>query len=196
MSFFAAGRQNGAMNLTGQQTLPVSQDEAWAALNDTAMLQAAVPGCEAITPAGERAFDVLMAVSIGPVKAKFKGKLQLSDLLPPLSYRLSFEGSGGAAGHGKGQARVTLEALAPNETRLSYEVTASVGGKLAQIGSRLVDLAAQKLAEDFFARLRAELVARHPPTQAAAEPEPEAASSPAPPRWLSRLRDWLRRLLG
>lgn len=181
------------MNLTGQQTLPVSQAQAWAALNDTAMLQAAVPGCEAITPAGDNAFDVLMAVSIGPVKAKFKGRLQLSDLEPPQRYRLSFEGSGGAAGHGKGQALVALEALAPQQTRLSYEVSASVGGKLAQIGSRLVDLAAQKLAEDFFARFQAALLERHPPPVADAEPAPAPAT---PPGLLHRLRNWLRRLLG
>jgi carbon monoxide dehydrogenase subunit G len=182
------------MNLTGQQTLPVSQAEAWAALNDTAMLQAAVPGCEAITPAGEQAFDVLMAVSIGPVKARFKGRLQLADLDPPQGYRLSFEGSGGAAGHGKGQALVALRPLSANETQLSYDVTASVGGKLAQIGSRLVDLAAQKLAEDFFARLQAALAERHPPPAAA--PAPAPAPAVLSPGRLQRLRAWLRRLFG
>ncbi|MBL8278044.1 MAG: carbon monoxide dehydrogenase subunit G [Pelomonas sp.] len=187
------------MNLTGQQLLPVTQAQAWAALNDTAMLQAAVPGCEAITPAGENAFDVLMAVSIGPVKAKFKGKLLLADLDPPQGYRLSFEGSGGAAGHGKGQAQVTLLALGPQETELRYEVTASVGGKLAQIGSRLVDAAAQKLAEDFFARFRAALIERHPPAPAAAlaSTVPPAPAEP-PPRagLLARLLAWLRRRAG
>ena len=183
------------MNLTGQQTLPVTQAQAWAALNDTAMLQAAVPGCESITPAGDNAFDVVMAVSIGPVKARFKGKLALSDLDPPNGYRLGFEGSGGAAGHGKGQAAVTLQALSPQQTRLDYEVTASVGGKLAQIGSRLVDMAAQKLAEDFFERFRAALIERHP----AAAPAPSPAPQPAPAVALGpgrRLLAWLRRLFG
>jgi len=181
------------MNLTGQQTLPVTQAQAWAALNDTAMLQAAVPGCEAITPAGDNAFDVAMAVSIGPVKARFKGKLQLSDLNPPQSYRLGFEGSGGPAGHGRGQATVSLTALSAQETQLDYEVTASVGGKLAQIGSRLVDAAAQKLAEDFFARFKAELLERHPPPAQA----PAAASEPpSPAGFWQRLRAWLRRLAG
>ena len=178
------------MNLTGQQHLPVSQAQAWAALNDTAVLQAAVPGCEAITPTGDNAFDVLMAVSIGPVKARFKGRLQLSELTPPQSYRIGFEGSGGAAGHGKGQAFVQLQAVSPRETVLSYEVMASVGGKLAQIGSRLVDAAAQKLAEDFFARLQAALVQQQ---------QPAAAQEPAPParRGLTqRLRAWLRRWFG
>lgn len=181
------------MNLTGQQILPVSQDEAWAALNDTAMLQAAVPGCEAITPAGDNAFDVLMAVSIGPVKAKFKGRLQLADLDPPRGYRLGFEGSGGAAGHAKGQAMVTLEALSAQQTRLGYDVTASVGGKLAQVGSRLVDAAAQKLAEDFFARFQAALAQRHP-LPLTTEPVPAAPATP-PTAW-RRLLDWLRRRLG
>ena len=180
------------MHMTGQQTLPVSQADAWAALNDTAMLQAALPGCEAITPAGDQAFEVLMAVSIGPVKARFKGRLQLSDLNPPQSYRLSFEGSGGPAGHGKGQALVQLQAVPSGETVLSYDATASVGGKLAQIGSRLVDAAAQKIAEDFFARFQAALRQRHPPAPSAAPP----VSSPAPqPGALQRFRAWLRRLL-
>lgn len=181
------------MQITGQQTLPVSQAQAWAALNDTAMLQAALPGCEAITPAGDQAFDVLMAVSVGPVKARFKGRLQLSELDPPQSYRLGFEGSGGPAGHGKGQAAVRLTALSDTETRLDYDVTASVGGKLAQIGSRLVDAAAQKLTEEFFARFKAALVERHPP------PAAEAAASPPPPTptgWWARLRAWLARLRG
>ena len=181
------------MHLTGQQTLPVAQALAWAALNDTAMLQAALPGCESIAPAGDNAFDVLMAVAVGPVKAKFKGRLQLSDLDPPRAYRLSFEGSGGTAGHGKGQAAVQLQALSPGETQLSYEVTASVGGKIAQIGSRLVDLAAQKLAEDFFARFRAALLERHPPAVAPAGATPMVAARTG---WLARLSAWLRRILG
>ena len=173
----------------------MNQAQAGAALNDIAVLQAAVPGCESIAPAGDNAFDVLMAVSIGPVKAKFKGRLQLSNLDPPNGYRLAFEGSGGAAGHGKGQAVVKLEALSPQQTRLGYEASASVGGKLAQIGSRLVDLAAQKLAEDFFARFTAALAERHPataPAVARAAPAP-APARPPPHR---RLLAGLRRLLA
>lgn len=180
------------MNLTGQQHLPVTQAQAWAALNDTAVLQAAVLGCEALTPVGDNGFELLMTVSVGPLKARFKGRLQLSELSPPQSYRISFEGSGGGAGHGKGQALVQLQAVSPHETVLSYDVTASVGGKLAQIGSRLVDLAAQKMAEDFFARLQAALLERHPP--AAAAPHPPAPAERR--RALQRLRAWLRRLFG
>jgi carbon monoxide dehydrogenase subunit G len=181
------------MNLTGQQTLPVTQAQAWAALNDTEMLKAAIAGCEAITATGEHAYEVLMNVSIGPVKAKFKGKLGLSDLQPPSSYRLSFEGAGGPAGHGKGQAAVRLEARTATETVLHYEVSASVGGKLAQIGSRLVDMAAQKMAEDFFARFKAALLERHPPAVAAAPGAPAAA---APAGLWARLRAWLAGLFG
>lgn len=180
------------MNLTGQQTLPVSQADAWAALNDTAILQAAVPGCEAITPAGRHAFDVRMAVSIGPLKARFKAKLRLADLDPPKGYRLRFEGSGGAAGHGKGQALVALRPLSAHRTQLSYDVTASMGGKFAQIGAGLVDLVAQKLAEDFFARLQAALAELHPRPATAPAPAPAALS----PDRLQRLRGWLRRLFA
>ena len=177
------------MNLIGQQHLPVSQAKAWAALNDTAMLQAAVPGCEAFTPTGHNAFELLMAVSVGPLKARFKGQLQLSELTPPQSYRISFEGSGGAAGHGKGQALVQLQAVAPHDTVLSYDVTASVGGKLAQISTGLVDLAAQKMAEEFFARLQAALAGHAPPATA-------SSIASAERRALQRLRAWLRRWLG
>ncbi len=147
------------MNLTGQQHLPVSQARAWAALNDTVLLQAALPGCEAITAVGDNAFDVLMTVAVGPVKAQFQGRLQLSELTPPQSYRLSFEGAGDAVGHGKGEALVQLQAVAARDTVLSYDVTASVGGALALIGALLVDSASQQLAEDFFARLNAALAA-------------------------------------
>lgn len=179
------------MKLSGQQTLPVAQALAWAALNDVALLQAAVPGCEALTPAAEPdTYDVLIAVAVGPVKAKFKGRLQLSDLQPPSSYRLAFDGSGGAAGHGKGRADVRLEALGAAETLLSYDVEASVGGRLAQVGSRLVDLAAQKLAEDFFARFRAALLERHPAPRAEVTPPPAPATRPS--LW-ARLLGWLFR---
>ena len=113
------------------------------------MLKASVPGCEAIDPIGENQYQVLMVARVGPVSAKFKGKLTLSDIKPPDSYSLSFEGQGGPAGFAKGGAQVRL-APEGDSTRLSYDVKASVGGKLAQIGSRLVDAAAKKVADDFF----------------------------------------------
>jgi carbon monoxide dehydrogenase subunit G len=137
------------MEMTGEQLIPASQQETWNALNDPEILKACVPGCEAIDPVAQNEFQVAMVARVGPVSAKFKGKLSLSDLDPPNSYSIAFEGQGGAAGFGKGSARVTL-ATQDGGTRLGYTVNASVGGKLAQIGSRLVDAAARKIADDFF----------------------------------------------
>jgi uncharacterized protein len=150
------------MKLSNQQTLPVSQAVAWQALNDTTLLQAAIPGCESLTALGDDQYEVQLKAALGPVKAKFKGKLQLADLDPPKAYTLHFEGQGGVAGHGKGSAQVRLEAVGPDETTLHYTAQASVGGKLAQIGSRLIDMAAQKMANEFFEKFTALLSERQP----------------------------------
>ena len=179
------------MQLTNQQTLPVSQAQAWEALNDTTLLQQAIPGCEGLTPIGENQYEVLITAAIGPVKAKFKGKLQLENLQPPTSYTLRFEGQGGAAGHGKGNAEIRLEATGPHTTVLHYTAQATVGGKIAQIGSRLVDMAAQKMATDFFETFNVRLQARFPPA-AAVLPAP----APPPQGLMARLLGWLKRLLG
>ena len=138
------------MQLTGEQTLPVGQQAAWEALNDTALLKASIPGCESIEPAGaDGTYDVVMVAAVGPVKAKFKGTLTLADLEPPNAYTLRFEGNGGVAGFGKGSAKVRLSP-ADGGTRLDYDADASVGGKIAQVGSRLIDMAAKKIANNFF----------------------------------------------
>lgn len=137
------------MEMSGEQLVPASQADVWAALNDPEILKACVPGCEAIDRLSDTEYQVLMVARVGPVSAKFKGKLALSDLRPPHSYALAFEGQGGAAGFGKGSAKVRLDA-GHQHTKLSYDVKASVGGKLAQIGSRLIDAAAKKIADDFF----------------------------------------------
>jgi carbon monoxide dehydrogenase subunit G len=137
------------MEMKGEQLVPASQQETWNALNDPQVLKACVPGCESIDPAGDNAYQVLMVARVGPVSAKFKGKLTLSDILPPESYSIAFEGQGGAAGFAKGGAQVKLVAEG-SQTRLVYQAKANVGGKLAQIGSRLVDAAAKKVADDFF----------------------------------------------
>jgi len=185
------------MNLTGQETLPVTQAQAWAALNDTEMLKASISGCESLTAVGENPtepeYEALLTVAIGPVKAKFKGRLKLSDLQAPNRYQLAFEGSGGAAGHGKGVAQVRLESSAPEAapTQLHYEVQASVGGKIAQIGSRLVDMAAQKMAADFFAAFNAALQAKYPAAQLETAP-PVAKPKSA---W-QKLLDWYLGWLG
>jgi len=137
------------MEMSGEQLIPASQQAVWNALNDPQILKACVPGCEAITPSGDNEYQVLMVARVGPVSAKFKGKLTLSDIKPPQSYALAFEGQGGAAGFAKGGAQVRLSTQGMT-TKLAYDVKASVGGKLAQIGSRLVDAAARKVADDFF----------------------------------------------
>ncbi|HEV8691201.1 MAG TPA: carbon monoxide dehydrogenase subunit G [Ideonella sp.] len=176
------------MDLTSQQALPVAQKLAWEALNDIAMLQAAIPGCESITPGEANQYELAIMAAVGPVKARFKGKLRLEDLQPPTSYTIHFEGQGGAAGHGKGHATVRLEPNGPNETVLHYTAHATVGGKIAQIGSRLVDMAAQKMAADFFANFTQALSAKY----SVAPPAPAAAS----PGMLARFLTWLRRVLG
>jgi carbon monoxide dehydrogenase subunit G len=137
------------MEMSGEQLIPASQRETWNALNDPEVLKACVPGCESIDRLADNEYQVLMVARVGPVSAKFKGKLTLSDVKPPDSYSIAFEGQGGPAGFAKGGAHVTLSPQ-ESQTRLAYDVKASVGGKLAQIGSRLVDAAAKKVADDFF----------------------------------------------
>lgn len=137
------------MEMTGEQQIPVPQQTVWQALNDLAVLKACIPGCESIVATGDNQFDVALTAKVGPVSAKFKGKLTLSNLDPPNGYSLTFEGQGGVAGFAKGGAQVTLVPDG-SATRLGYSVKANVGGKLAQIGSRLIDGAARKLADQFF----------------------------------------------
>lgn len=153
------------MEMTGEQRIPVPQQRVWEALNDPEILRACIAGCETITRVSDVEYKVVMTAAVGPVKARFNGRLVLGDLNPPDSYSLSFEGSGGAAGFGKGAARV---ALAPDGkgTLLTYKATATVGGKLAQIGSRLIDGVARKMADDFFMKFNATVA------PAAAQPEP------------------------
>lgn len=179
------------MQLSSEQILPASQARAWAALNDTEILQQCIPGCESIAPAGENQYQLAMTAAIGPVKARFTGKMRLEDIQAPNSYTIHFEGQGGAAGHGKGSAQVVLVAIDDSQTRLTYSVQAQVGGKIAQVGSRLIDMAAQKLANDFFSAFGARL---------AAEAAPVSADAPATddgrPGWWERVVAWLRRLWG
>jgi len=149
------------MEMLGNRRLGVTQQQAWEALNDPETLKKCIPGCDKFELTGENQYTVALAVKVGPVSAKFNGKVSLADIEPPNSYKLSFEGQGGAAGFAKGNAKVSL---APAEngaaTTLSYTVNAQVGGKIAQLGSRLVDGAAQKLADDFFARFSEAVAAK------------------------------------
>jgi len=148
------------MEMNGEQRIPASQQQTWDALNDPEVLKACVPGCESIEKLSDTDFQVLMTARVGPVSAKFKGKLTLSDLDPPRAYAIAFDGQGGVAGFGKGGAKVRLEPEG-DETLLRYDVKASVGGKLAQIGSRLVDAAARKIANDFFNAFNEHVASRH-----------------------------------
>ncbi len=137
------------MNLNGEVRIPAPRARVWEALNDSRILKAAIPGCEEIIQISATELEAAVVAKVGPVKAKFKGRITLSELDPPNSYVISGEGTGGAAGFAKGSANVTLEDDGEG-TLLRYEVNAQVGGKLVQIGSRLIDAAAKKLARDFF----------------------------------------------
>jgi carbon monoxide dehydrogenase subunit G len=149
------------MEMNGEQRIPLSQQRVWEALNDPAILKACIPGCESIERVADNQYKVAMTAAVGPVKAKFTGKLMLADLDPPHAYSLAFEGSGGAAGFGKGSAQVRLAPDASG-TLLTYKATASVGGKLAQIGSRLIDGVARKMADDFFERFNKAVTSAEP----------------------------------
>lgn len=149
------------MEWQGEQLIPQRQDKVWQALNDPEILKACINGCEAIEAVSADEYKVVVAAAVGPVKARFNGKLLLRDVVPPDSYALTFQGNGGAAGFGKGDASVKL-AAEPGGTRLSYAVKVQVGGKLAQIGSRLIDGVGRKIAEDFFMALN-ERLGEQPP---------------------------------
>lgn len=137
------------MEMTGEQLVPLPQDETWRALNDTAILKECIPGCESMEKTADNEYQLTMTAKVGPVSAKFKGKMTLAEINAPDSYKLMFEGQGGVAGFAKGQAEVHL-APENDATRLRYAVKAMVGGKLAQVGSRLIDGVARKTAEQFF----------------------------------------------
>ena len=179
------------MELKGERVLPASRETAWALLNDSEVLRACVPGCESMTASGANSYEVVMTAAIGPVKARFKGKLSVRDIEPPRSYRLAFEGQSPQAGFARGEARVELEELAGRQTRLIYNATAQIGGKLVQIGARLIDAAAAATAERFFESFAAQLAARttHGGAGAAAPATPVAR-----PGFFSWLKSFLRHL--
>ena len=160
------------MQMTGQYRITAPREAVWDALNDVEILRACIPGVEEIEKTSDTAFTAKVRAKVGPVSARFAGAVTLSDLDPPKGYTISGEGKGGAAGFAKGGAKVRLEEDG-EATLLSYDVDAQVGGKLAQIGSRLINGTAKKMADDFFARF-AETVGG--PAEAA---EPAPAATPA-----------------
>jgi carbon monoxide dehydrogenase subunit G len=136
--------------MNDNQRIPASKEAVWAALNDPAILKQCIPGCQSLEMSTPTEMTATVVFKVGPVKATFGGKVTLSDLDPPNSYRISGEGSGGVAGFAKGSAVVRLEAEGPEVTMLHYDVDAQIGGKLAQLGARLIDSTAKKLAGEFF----------------------------------------------
>jgi carbon monoxide dehydrogenase subunit G len=163
------------MELTGEQTIPAPRERVWTALNDPEILKRCIPGCQDIQKLSDTELTAKVGLAVGPVKATFNGRVTLSDLDPPNGYKISGEGQGGVAGFGRGSAVVRLSDD-PAGTKLSYSADAAVGGKLAQIGSRLVEATARKLADEFFTRFAAEF----PPPPPAAAPQPEPAVVEAP----------------
>ena len=146
------------MELNGAFTLAASPDKVWRALNDPEVLQRCIPGCESLTQIGEDELEAKISAKIGPVKARFETVLTLSEIDPPNAYTLSGQGKGGAAGFAKGSARIELASV-EERTELTYVVEMQVGGKLAQIGSRLVSGAARKIADQFFTAFNEEMAA-------------------------------------
>jgi carbon monoxide dehydrogenase subunit G len=170
------------MDMNGSQRIEASREVVYAALNDVDILRQCIPGCETIEKTSDTDMVAKVTLRIGPVKASFAGTVTLSDLDPPNGYRISGEGSGGMAGFAKGGADVTLEPDG-DATVLHYTVKAEIGGKLAQMGSRLIDSTAKKLAGDFFAKF-SEVVAKPPVVD---EPVEEPVAEPAAKGWMSRI---------
>ncbi len=208
-----------ATTMSGEATLPAARPKIWALLNDPEVLKASIPGCESLEKAGENGYSAVAKVKIGPVAATFKGTVQLTDIVPNEGYTISGEGSGGMAGFAKGGAKVKLSDAEGGGTVLRYDVEAQVGGKIAQLGSRLIDGVAKGMADKFFANFaeaaaKAEAASPTPvaaaaPAAATPAPSPQPAPQPAPaqsaaPRvtaqapqptkksWFRRILEWLK----
>jgi uncharacterized protein len=164
------------MYLTGEYRLPLPRAAVWDGLNDPEVLKRCIPGCEELVKNGDTEFAAKVALKIGPMSAKFSGKVTLSDIDPPKGYKIAGEGQGGVAGFGKGSAVVTLDEDGPDATILRYTADSQVGGKMAQLGSRLIDATARKLADDFFGKFAAAMGERAGPQA----PSAAEAASPAP----------------
>jgi carbon monoxide dehydrogenase subunit G len=161
------------MEIIGKQVIPVPRDVVWAALNNPEVLKACLPGCESVELTAPNEFKVAIKTVIGPLRARFQGSLRMSEVDAPSSCLMHFEGQGGAVGFGKGSANVALRDT-PEGTELAYEARAQVGGKLAQVGSRLIDSVAKKMTDDFFKAFRLQLV----PAEAAPDSAKDKAAAP------------------
>ena len=172
------------MELTNTRIVPAPPSVVWASLNDPAILKECLPGCESLERAGDNAFQAVMATRVGPVSARFTGRVTMSDIDPPNAYTLHFEGQGGAAGFARGEARITLAPEGERQTSLHYAAKAQVGGKLAQIGSRLVDGAAAKMTDDFFTRFVERVGAAAGGAPAASVPATTGLAPPGGSAWI------------
>ena len=168
------------MEMQGSRRIAAPRAMVWAALNDAEVLKASIPGCQELTGSPEDGFAAVVKQKVGPVSATFQGKVTLADVVPLTSYTIAGEGKGGAAGFARGGAAVTL-ADDGDGTLLSYDVKATVGGKLAQLGSRLIDGFAKKMADSFFDNFRAAI---EPPAEPATD---EAAADAKQPGWFGRM---------
>jgi carbon monoxide dehydrogenase subunit G len=185
------------MEIKGEYRIAAPREKVFAALNDQGVLQACIPGCESLEKTSDTEMKAKVRMRIGPVSASFTGKVTLSDIDPPNGYRISGEGQGGAAGFAKGGAVVALREDS-GETVLNYNVDAQVGGKIAQVGARLIDGTAKKLADEFFGKF-ATMVGGPPPAAAVAgtasdaPPVPDTVSPPSPPPAAAQrgYRHWL-----
>lgn len=166
-----------AMQMNEEVLLPADRAVVWARLNDAETLKASIPGCQELTRDDDTHFSAVAKVKVGPVKATFRGRVELSDLDPPNGYRINGEGEGGVAGFAKGGARVTLLEAEGGGTRLVYEVEAHVGGKLMQLGARLINSVAKKMADEFFRNFAEQVKAAQAPADA---PLPPVSTPPSP----------------
>jgi carbon monoxide dehydrogenase subunit G len=167
------------MDMTGERRIPAPRHKVWDALNDPEILKNSIPGCESLERVSDTELKAQAAVRIGPIAAKFNGKVQLSDIDAPNGYTISGEGQGGVAGFAKGGAVVRLTAPSAEETLLSYDVKAQVGGKIAQLGARLIDATAKQMADAFFDRFTAQVAPAPAPAAEGAAAAVAAASQPA-----------------
>jgi hypothetical protein len=176
------------MEMIGERRINASRDQVWAALNDPDVLKTSIPGCESVERVGDDQFTAKVAMKLGPMQARFGGKVQLTNIIPPESYTITGEGQGGAMGFAKGAANVSLAADGPNWTVLRYSVNAQVGGKMAQLGARLIDSTAKSMADQFFDRFAAQL---NPALPAPAVEDAPLPTKPAGPDIYQQAARWL-----
>ena len=173
------------MKMNGEKIISAQINEVWSALNDPEKLKLAIPGAESVEKNDDENLTATVKTKIGPISARFTGKISLSNINPPFSYTLTGEGTGGAAGFAKGSANVELVEVQEG-TLLKYDVNANVGGKLAQIGQRLIDTAANKLADDFFGKFN-EILSEKKDTISSEEKNQISSSGIIPSKWLSSI---------